>query len=270
MGVRVSKVRDLVWVAAKRLVPKSLLMARRHWLRMRSIRRVDVDLAGKSAPQIFSEIYRRGLWGPPADGRRFSSGHGSHLNALVEPYVMAIDNFVSEFSRKLSVVDLGCGDFNVGSKVRHCFSEYIACDIALEVLNENRDRYKKLDVEFCHLDMLHDDYPVAEVCIVRQVLQHLSNSDIQSVIPKLQKYQFLIVTEPIPKGDFVPNLDQPTGVSSRLARGIPSGVVLTEPPFLLRAVSSRELCSLVDEFSDARLVTTAFRLPKNPVDSQTL
>lgn len=256
----VTNLKSIVRNTAKRVVPESILKMRRRWLLTRSVRQVDHDLAGKPASEIFSEIYRRRLWGQPAADRKFSSGHGSYMDLHVEPYVAAIGQFARGLSRKPSVVDLGCGDFNVGSRIREYFSTYIACDVAPEVLEENRTRFADLDVEFRQLDMISDAYPDADVCIIRQVLQHLSNADISSVIRKVQSFQFLILTEPVPGGEFTPNLDQPTGVSSRLARGIPSGVVLTEPPFSLQVVSSQELCSTFDDFSNACLVTTAFRL----------
>ncbi|MEY4400780.1 MAG: putative methyltransferase [Actinomycetota bacterium] len=178
----------------------------------------------------------------------------------VAPYVTAVSKFVEGLSWTPSVVDMGCGDFNVGSRIRQHFGKYIACDVAPEVLTENRSRFADLDVDFRQFDMINDEFPEADICIIRQVLQHLSNADIMRVVKKLNRYQILILTEPLPKTEFTPNLDQPTGVSSRLARGISSGVVLTEPPFSLRVVSSQVLCTTFDDSSAALIVTTMFFL----------
>lgn len=252
--------RNLIKRVGRIVIPKSLLERRRRRLVRRSIMRVDEQLVGKPASEIFSEIYRRQLWGCPSGDRRFSSGHGSSMGIHVEPYVAAVGKLVAEFGLKPSVADLGCGDFNIGSQIRKHFGRYVACDVAPEVLEENRDRFSSLDVEFRKLDMINDEYPDADVCIIRQVLQHFSNADISRVVGQLYRYQVLILTEPLPKTDFTPNLDQPTGVSSRPARGIPSGVVLTEPPFSLRVKSSRVLCTTLDDMSFAQLVTTAYWL----------
>ncbi len=251
-----SPIRSLV----KKVVPQALLAVRHRWRLGRSIKRVDKDLSGMSVSEIFSEIYRRQLWGKPAGDRQFSSGHGSVMEQHVAPYVAAVGRYVEGLGWKPSVVDMGCGDFNVGNRIRQYFGTYVACDVAREVLEENKVRYSNLDVEFRQLDIISDDFPDADVCIIRQVLQHLSNADISQIVKKLLKFQILILTEPLPKSEFTPNLDQPTGVSSRLARGIPSGVVLTKPPFSLQVTSSEEICSTMDDFSNARLVTTAFRL----------
>jgi hypothetical protein len=256
----VTDVKNVIRRIAKVVIPEFVLNARRRWLLTRSIKRVDQGLVGRPAAEIFSEIYRRQLWGKPAGDRQFSSGHGSVMEQHVAPYVAAVGRYVEGLGWKPSVVDMGCGDFNVGNRIRQYFGTYVACDVAREVLEENKVRYSNLDVEFRQLDIISDDFPDADVCIIRQVLQHLSNADISQIVKKLHKFQILILTEPLPKSEFTPNLDQPTGVSSRLARGIPSGVVLTKPPFSLRVTSSEEICSTMDDFSNARLVTTAFRL----------
>jgi len=252
--------KSLVLQTAKKLVPRFAVEMRRRWLLKRSIKRVDQELVGRPASEIFSEIYRRQLWGRPAGERQFSSGHGSYMDLHVVPYVAAVGQFVGGLSWKPSVVDLGCGDFNVGSRIRRYFGTYIACDVALAVLEENKARYSNFDVEFLQLDMIGDEFPDGDICIIRQVLQHLCNADISRIVQKLRKYQILILTEPLPRVEFTPNLDQPTGVSSRLARGIPSGVVLTDPPFSLQVVSSQILCTTFDDFSNSRLVTTAYWL----------
>jgi len=243
--------------AVKRCVPEFILDARRHRILKRSIERVDRDLVGRPASEVFSEIYRRQLWGRPVIGRRFSSGHGSYVSLHVDSYVAAMDRFIRGLSWTPSVVDLGCGDFNVGSKIRYLFGRYVAVDIAQEVLVENRNRYSEYDVDFVGLDVIRDEFPDADICIIRQVLQHLSNDDISQIVTRLGKYKVVILTEPLPRSDFIPNLDQPTGVSSRLARGIQSGVVITAPPFSLGVQSSQVICSTFDDFSKADLVTTA-------------
>lgn len=244
----------------KALVPLRLLEARRRWLVSRSIKQIDKNLVGRPASEIFSEIYSKHLWGHGVDSRKFSSGYGSHMETHVAPYVKAVGEFVGGLPWTPSVVDFGCGDFNVGSKIRGFFDVYIAGDIAPQVLEENRVRFAGMNVDFRRVDIIADELPDADICIIRQVLQHFSNSDIALVLPKLSKYKFLILTEPLPKTTFTPNLDQPTGVSSRMGRGLPSGVILTQPPFSLKVVASKQLCSTEDDHSHAALVTTAYWL----------
>jgi SAM-dependent methyltransferase len=176
----------------------------------------------------------------------------------VEPYVKATSDFFSSLGAMPDVVDLGCGDFNVGSRLRPFCAKYVACDVAAPVVEANRKRFAGLDVEFRQLDIIESELPPGDVVIIRQVLQHLSNADIRKIVPKLYNYKYVVLAEVIPAREFVPNLDQPTGVSSRMARGLVSGVVLTEPPFLLRAKAERVLCVSYDEDSLGSLVTTLY------------
>jgi hypothetical protein len=244
----------------KRIIPRAALEARRRWLLNRAVRSADRMFAGKSAPEIFSEIYRKGLWGRLTNGSQFCSGHGSHIAKHVEPYVEATGAFLSSLGAKPDVVDLGCGDFNVGSRLRPYCGRYVACDVAAPVVEANRKGFADADVEFRQLDIIECELPPGEVVLIRQVLQHLSNADIQKIVGKLYNYRFLVLTEVVPAVEFIPNLDQPTGVSSRMARGLMSGVVLTAPPFLLKAKAERVLCVSYDEDSLGRLVTTVYEL----------
>ncbi len=190
----------------------------------------------------FDQVYKIGLWGRDAvanDG--FFSGPGS-VGAAAAAYVQAL---VAEFSDQpgLAAVDLGCGDFRVGSRIRSLFDGYIACDVAPSLIERNNGKYADLDVDFRALDITSDPLPAANVALCRQVLQHLSNADIRFFLRNLRKtsYRWLVLTEEHPAGDFVPNQDSTTGPNTRLHLEPPSGVVLTEPPFDLRPVDSKVL-----------------------------
>jgi hypothetical protein len=105
------------------------------------------------------------------------------------------------------------------------------------LIDFNAKKFKGLDVEFKVLDLTKDELPGGDIVILRQVLQHLPNSAILRALPEIiAKYKYILLTEHLPPDeDFVHNLDKPPGPDIRLSRG--SGVVLTSPPFYLRAVS---------------------------------
>jgi len=206
---------------------------------------------------VFDEIYREGRWGRDGDDG-FNSGSGSHRDDIVVPYVTAVSAFLDELGTRASVLDLGCGDFNVGRQIRpHC-DRYIACDIVDALIERNRQRFGDLDVEFRCLDLVSDPWPKAEVVFIRQVLQHLNNKQIAQVIRKLPVYRHVVVTEHIPADDnFTPNGDKTTGEHIRMQHRPPSGVVLHAPPFELGALEQRVLCSVA---ADGGLVqTTLYR-----------
>jgi SAM-dependent methyltransferase len=110
-------------------------------------RRAIADLLGvdKDVGRVFSRIYREGRWGSGSD---FYSGDGSHNPSLVEPYVAAMRLYLAELERPVHVVDIGCGDFNVGRQLVDCTDSYFACDIVPELIDRNRQRFKDPHVRF--------------------------------------------------------------------------------------------------------------------------
>ena len=171
------------------------------------------------------------------------------VQRLSNVYVTAVRDFLLSFDEKPDVVDLGCGDFTMGSKIRPYCDRYVACDIVEGLIRRNRARYSK-DVEFRVVDITSDQLPEGDVVFIRQVFQHLSNSDIKKVLVQvLARYRFIILSEHLPLSyKFVPNLDKPTGPKIRIDIGESgSGVILTEPPFSLRAKQNRVLCEVLQE-----------------------
>jgi hypothetical protein len=116
-------------------------------------------------------------------------------------------------------------------------------------------------VDFRFLDLSRDELPAGDVAIIRQVLQHMSNAQIASVIPKLYRYRFIVLSEHISTDPgFLPNIEKPAGPTIRICSG--SGVVLTAPPFNLKTKSERVLCSNPQAIRKYRgsVVTTVYEL----------
>ena len=240
-------VRDLI----RRLVPEALLMYRR---RQRA-QSVDPSFPAATPETVFRTIYEEGRWGTGPDGA-YWSGDGSHNPLVVTPYVVRVGAFLASFPAPPDIVDLGCGDFNVGSQLRHLCNRYVACDIVPSLLERNANKYANSGVSFLNLDIVSQPLPPANVALIRQVFQHLSNDHIERVIPKLYQYEWLVVTEHLPKGPFRPNLEKAIGQGIRLGFG--SGIVLTEPPFCLAALEQRVLAE--PEIWGGRVQTIAYRL----------
>lgn len=67
------------------------------------------------------------------------------------------------------------------------------------------------------LDCVECKIPKVDIVLARQVLQHLSNIQIAKFIRNLEKScRYLIITEHLPQGQFVPNHDKATGPGIRL------------------------------------------------------
>lgn len=211
-----------------------------------------------STEQIFTKIYESGAWGKAADpDSPFYSGSGSSREDEISGYVKSVGDFLSSFDEKLDAVDLGCGDFFVGSKIRKFCNNYIACDVVPSLIDFNKTRFQHDAVQFKTLNLIEDELPRGDVVFVRQVLQHLTNDQISNFIRRAPSvYKYLIVTEHLPSGsDFKHNVDKLAGPGTRM--GHASGIVLTSPPFNFCPKFEKKLCQ-VDSIDTGILVTTLF------------
>jgi len=218
--------------------------------------RIDRRFSGATPAEAFSAVYREKLWWSTGN-TEYYSGSGSHEDAIVRPYLESVRAFVSEFPELAAAVDLGCGDFHVGSQLVASFRRFIAADVVPELIERNARDFCHLRAAFRCVDIVNDELPGADVAFLRQVLQHLSNVQVAAVMPKLYQYRWLVVTEHLPSSlGFKPNRDKPMGPGIRQRFG--SGLVLTAPPFNLRTVEQRELCAVVR--GTGTIQTVAYRM----------
>ena len=200
------------------------------------------------------QVYNLNLWGNnTAD---FYSGDGSHNPSIVEPYLEVVQAFLNAFEEPLTVCDLGCGDFNIGKELVVYTSSYIAVDIVPELIEHNKAKFELENVEFQCLDIAVDNLPKGECAIVRQVLQHLSNDEVKQVVNKLGDYNYVILTEHLPTGEFTPNIDIISGQGIRIKKK--SGIKLTEEPFSLKVKSEKDLLSIQLEAGKGVILTTLY------------
>lgn len=203
-----------------------------------------------------AQIYENNLWG--GNQSDFFSGDGSHDPALIKPYLETVTSFLTAFETPPVVCDLGCGDFNIGKElVKHC-KKYIAVDIVPDLIEYNKKSFKAENLEFHTLDIAEDELPSADCVILRQVLQHLSNKEIKSVVKKLYDYKYIILTEHLPEEDFEPNKDIISGQGIRLKKQ--SGVNLLAQPFNFKAIEEKQLLSIKSSRFKGVLVTTFFTI----------
>lgn len=190
--------------------------------------------------EVFSNVYRKNLWRKQfsTGGINFYSGKGSDEQYAV-PYAECIRSFYAD-NDILSVIDLGCGDFRVGAQFVDVCNHYTGIDCVKELVRYNEQNFGNDKINFLCLDITKDDLPNADLCLIRQVLQHLSNDDIKKVLEKCQKYRYVIVTEHLLnhlRQD--PNLDKEHGLHTRLFFG--SGVYLNKEPFNIKTKKIMEI-----------------------------
>lgn len=210
-----AKVRSLL----RRIVPARVINL--YW---RVQRRTN---SKRSVQEVFTEVYERNLWGG-AKGE-YCSGAGSDESHAMQ-YAQMVRAFIREKGVR-TVVDLGCGDFQVGSRLQMEGVRYIGVDVVEGLINRNQQLYGNTNISFKCVDITSGELPDGELCLIRQVLQHLSNEQIGSILRKAGKFKYVLVTEhyPAPTVNAVPNKDKPHGGDTRIIND--SGVYLDKPPF---------------------------------------
>ncbi|MCD8404756.1 class I SAM-dependent methyltransferase [Tenacibaculum dicentrarchi] len=200
------------------------------------------------------QVYELNLWG--SNNTAFYSGEGSHEIEIVTPYLSVVSSFLKSFEIPLIVCDLGCGDFNIGKELVIHTKQYIAADIVPELIIYNTEKFKNPNLTFQTLDIAKDTLPTADCVILRQVLQHLSNDEVQEVLAKLSNYKYVILTEHLPNGEFTANKNIISGQGIRIKKK--SGLAILKAPFHFQVKEEKELLSVVLEDKKGIIVTTLY------------
>ncbi|MCM4166436.1 SAM-dependent methyltransferase [Arenibacter sp. H213] len=206
--------------------------------------------------EAMEQVYERKLWGD--NKTDFYSGEGSHHPEIVTPYITTLTSFLTSFESPLVVCDLGCGDFNIGKQLVKYTKKYVAVDIVTDLIANNKERYQEENLEFLCSDIALDDLPTGDCALLRQVLQHVSNAEVQRILDKLTDYKYVILTEHLPTGDFVPNKEIISGQGTRLKKQ--SGINVLAPPFNFTVKEEKQLFSVVSNEGKGVIVTTLYKL----------
>jgi SAM-dependent methyltransferase len=182
-------IRSTVKLFVPRIVIDAYRKERLRWDMARS--------CGKSREEIFSNIYQNNRWG--GEPGSYDSGSGSRADVTAS-YISVLRALIrSEGITR--IVDLGCGDFEVARRVLSPELNYVGCDIVPGLVARNAARFGTERIEFRTLDVVTDALPKGDLCIIRQVFQHLSNRDIATVLRKGKQYRLLVVTDEQVVGD---------------------------------------------------------------------
>lgn len=206
--------------------------------------------------KAMEQVYEMNLWGN--NNSEFYSGDGSHQPEIVKPYLEVVINFLKSFKSPISVCDLGCGDFNIGSKLVKYTKKYTAIDIVSDLIKHNKDIFKADNLEFKCLDIALDELPTGDCILLRQVLQHLSNTEVKNIANKLANFKYVILTEHLPEGNFLPNKDIISGQGIRIKKQ--SGIDILASPFNLKITAKKQLLSTNLGNNKGVIVTTLYTL----------
>jgi SAM-dependent methyltransferase len=213
-----------------RLLPQSVISNGIYATLSKKIRRYINRL--RSPKGVFNDIYSRNRWG--GERGEMYSGSGSRGEAAVQ-YANYVKDFILSNNIK-SVVDLGCGDFFIGQQIAIVVESYVGIDVVPSLIEFNNKKFGSDNVSFICADITSDNLPEGTLCLVRQVLQHMSNAQIARLLSRLRKYELVIITEHQPGVEDlkIPNIDKVHGDDTRLYKG--SGVYLDKDPFNVSSV----------------------------------
>ncbi len=176
----------------------------------------------------FAQIYARDEWGG-------GSGPGSSPTHAMG-YVRFLQAFIGR-NQVRSVVDLGCGDWQVSRLIDWQGVQYDGFDIVPEVIERDARAFGSDAVRFHLVDGPDPVLPPADLLIVKDVLQHWSNKSVLAFLPTIGRFKFALLTNCVdPRGETAPRDTEDGGFRY---------LDLRQPPFSLDA-------ELVYAFTNAR------------------
>ena len=155
---------------------------------------------------IFAEKYSN----PNSDWGGHGSGPGSDPFYNL-PYRAFIENFLVQ-NHISSVLDIGCGDWAFSRFIRFERVRYVGLDVVENLVERNSRLFGTDSISF---DVMPDDMantPPAQLLIMKDVLQHQTNSDIKEFYEKVVPiYEICLITNSYRKATDPTNTDIPTG-----------------------------------------------------------
>lgn len=152
----------------KKMTPNGLLRVYGNYKK----KQLEKRLKGKSAKQVFSEIYSTNKW----KGETSRSGTGSDPSQT-RIVIDTLNNVIDEFKVR-SILDLPCGDFEWMKNVSLENVNYIGADIVDALIDRNTKKFARENISFQVIDLIKNELPKSDMIITRDCLVHLCFEDI--------------------------------------------------------------------------------------------
>ena len=141
----------------------------------------------------FDRIYRLKLWGKGSVKSPLSGPGSNPDNAFF--YVKFIEGIVSQFAIQ-SVVDIGHGDWSMWRDYAFENTKYLGFDIVEGLSDRNTRIFGNANREFKKSNQGYE-FPPSDLLLCKDVLQHLSFEDIDSIILQFHKYKYVVLCNDI-------------------------------------------------------------------------
>jgi hypothetical protein len=145
----------------------------------------------KTRRQVFTTIYRENSWGSDES----VSGTGSTLEYTKNLRARLPALFTSLRVHRL--LDAPCGDYHWCQFVdRGAEVDYLGIDVVEALITTNQQRYGNVGTAFRCLDIVSDPLPSADLWLCRDLLCHLCDRDIGSLLANLERsdIRYLLTT----------------------------------------------------------------------------
>jgi hypothetical protein len=138
---------------------------------------------------IFSKIYRDHVWGTGGLDSPLS-GQGS-LPHVAKPYVDFVERIIERYAIS-SVLDVGHGDWKMWQDYKFENTNYLGIDVAESISESNMVKFGNDRRRFMQVAP-SDPLPKADLLLCKDVLQHLSNIDIDNLLSQISKFKYVIL-----------------------------------------------------------------------------
>lgn len=139
---------------------------------------------------VFQKIYQNHVWQGLS-----KSGPGSDPHKSM-PYLQALQRLINDSNLNIrTIIDLGCGDWSLSSRIKWEVDSYIGVEIVPELVNHLNQNFSANHISFLCADFIEDKLPTADLLIIKDALQHLPNNSILKFLNQvLPKYRLALIT----------------------------------------------------------------------------
>ena len=174
---------------------------------------------------LFREIYE-------VDGWLGGSGLGSVPDATVT-YRRVLQRIL-DATDVSSVVDAGCGDWQISRLLDWSTVSYLGVDVVPELVERNTAAYGGTNVRFRTVDLSRFELPRADLLVCKDVLQHWPLGWVSAFLARAAgRYRYALVTNDVESTDCAPEL-----LNSEIGLGLWRVLDVQRPPFGLKAAWS--------------------------------
>lgn len=180
--------------------------------------------------EVFEDLYSSKKW---QVGISLSGPGSDPINAV--EYVDFVRRILVANKVK-TILDIGHGDWAMWPKKFFNDYHYTGIDLVKSLNDTMNKKHSNQNIKFLILDATTEDLPHADIVLVKDVLMHLSNTDISNILLKLKAYPLIIICQDVLRKytliDYLFLLKRQVSLRTRISLLIKGGNALRKFPKL--------------------------------------